>query len=84
MTVISKTGTVRQKLGTINQKNKVITNPRQHEKCCKKNNDDCLPKFNLCEPSPKTSFQTRIEFDAQLTEFRIEEHHEERVGTNIL
>ena len=45
--------------------------------------NDCPPKFNWCEPSPKTSFQTRIEFDAQLTEFRIEEHHEERVGTNI-
>ena len=32
----------------------------------------------------KKSFQTRIEFDAQLTEFRIEEHHEERVGKHIL
>ena len=34
------------------------------------------------EPSPKKSFQTRIECDAQLIELRIEEHHEERVGTN--
>ena len=32
----------------------------------------------------KKSFQTRMEFDVQLTEFRIEEQHEERVGTNIL
>ena len=36
------------------------------------------------EPSPKKSFQIRIEFDAQLTELRVEEHHEEREGTNIL
>ena len=48
-----------------------------------KGDDDCLPN-SIGEPSPKKSFQTRIEFDAQLTEFRIEEHHEERVGTNIL
>ena len=39
---------------------------------------------SIGEPSPKKSFQTRIECDAQLTEFRIEGHHEERVGTNIL
>ena len=50
----------------------------------KKGDDDCLPINSIGEPSPKRSFQTRIEFDAQLTEFRIEEHHEERVGTNIL
>ena len=64
----------------MNQKKEVITNPQQHEKMFQK----CLPsnKFNLCEPSPKTSFQIRIEFDAQLIEFRIEEHHEKRVGTN--
>ena len=36
------------------------------------------------EPSPKKSFQIRMEFDAQLTELRIEERHEERVGTNTL
>ena len=32
----------------------------------------------------KTSFQIRIEFDAQLTEFTTEEHHEEREGKNTL
>ena len=39
---------------------------------------------SIGEPSPKKSFQTRIECDAQLTELRVEEHHEERVGINIL
>ena len=41
-------------------------------------------KIQLVWTITKTSFQIRIEFDTQLTEFRIEEHHEERVGTNIL
>ena len=41
-------------------------------------------KIQLVWTITKTSFQIQIEFDAQLTEFRIEEHHEERVGTNIL
>ena len=83
--MISKTETVRQKLGITNQNQnrEVITNPQQHEKCCKKGDDDCLLN-SMGEPSPKKSLQTRIEFDAQLTEFRIEGHHEERVGTNIL
>ena len=41
------------------------------------------PKFNWWTIT-KRSFQTRIECDAQLTELRVEEHYEERVGTNIL
>ena len=41
-------------------------------------------KIQLVWTITKMSFQTRIEFDAQLTEFRIEKHHEKRVGTNIL
>ena len=49
----------------------------------KKGDNECLPN-STGEPFPKESFQTRIEFDAQLTEARIEGHHEERVGTNIL
>ena len=36
-------------------------------------------KIQLVWTITKTLFQTRIEFDAQLTEFRIKEHHEERV-----
>ena len=84
--MISKTETVRQKLGITNQNQnrEVITNPQQHEKCCKeKGYNDCLPN-SIGEPSPKKSFQTQTECDAQLTELRVEEHHEERVGTNIL
>ena len=49
----------------------------------KKGDDDCLPKFNWLTITQR-SFQTRIECDAQLTELRVGEHHEERVGTNIL
>ena len=41
-------------------------------------------KIQLVWTITETSFQIRIESDAQLTEFRIEEHHEERVGKNIL
>ena len=41
-------------------------------------------KIQLVWTITKKSFQTRTEFDAQLTEFKIEEHHEELVGTNIL
>ena len=48
-----------------------------------KGDDDCLPN-STGEPSPKKSFQTRIECDAQLTELRYEEYHEERVGKNTL
>ena len=36
------------------------------------------------EPSPKSRFKLKTEWDAQLTELRYEGHHEERVGTNIL
>ena len=46
----------------------------------KKNDDDCLQKSNLCEPSPKRHWSSNV----QLTEFRTEEHHEERAGTNTL
>ena len=49
----------------------------------KKGEDDCPPN-SIGEPSPKKSFQIRMEFDARLTESRVEEHHEERVGTNKL
>ena len=48
-----------------------------------KGDDDCLPKFNWWTITQK-SFQIRMGCDAQLTELRIEEHHEERVGTNLL
>ena len=41
-------------------------------------------KIQLVCTITETSFQIRIEFDAQLTGYRIEGHHEERVGTNIL
>ena len=36
------------------------------------------------EPSPKSRSKLKTECDAQLTELRYEEHHEERVGTNTL
>ena len=49
----------------------------------KKGDNDCLLN-SIGEPSPKKSFQIRIEGDTQLIELRIEEHHEERVGTNTL
>ena len=41
-------------------------------------------KLNLSEPSPKRHSRLNWSSNAQLTEFRIEEHHEERVGTNTL
>ena len=49
----------------------------------RKGDDDCLPN-SIGEPSPKSRSKLKIEYDAQLTELRFEEHHEERVGTNIL
>ena len=36
LTIISKTGTFRQKFRITNQKKEVTTNPQQHEKCRKK------------------------------------------------
>ena len=36
------------------------------------------------EPSPKGRSKLKTESDAQLTELRYEEYHEERVGTNTL
>ena len=39
---------------------------------------------SIGEPSPKGRSKLKTECDAQLTELRVEEHHEERVGTNIL
>ena len=41
-------------------------------------------KLNLSEPSPECLSRLNRSSNAQLTEFRTEEHHEERVGTNIL
>ena len=50
-----------------------------------KGDDDCLPNSTCVNHHQKKgSFQTRIEYDTQLTEFRTEGHYEERVGTNIL
>ena len=48
-----------------------------------KRDDDCLPN-STGEPSPKSRSKLKTEYDAQSTELRCEEHHEERVGTNIL
>ena len=48
-----------------------------------KGDDDCLPN-SMGEPSPKSYSKLKTEHDAQLTELRFEEHHEERVGTNTL
>ena len=75
-----KTRTARQKLGITNQKKEVTTNPQQHEKCCKK----WLPsnKHNLSEPSPKRPSKVNWSSNPQLTKFRTEERHEERVITN--
>ena len=36
------------------------------------------------EPSPKSRSKLKTECDAQLTELRYEEYHEERVGINKL
>ena len=49
-----------------------------------KGDDDCLPKIQTGKPSPKSRSKLKTECDAQLTEFRYEEYHEERVGTNVL
>ena len=82
LTVISKTGTIRQKLGITNQKNEVAKNPQQHEKCCK---NGCLATNPTCvNHHQKCRSRLIWSSNAQLTELRIEEHHEERVGTNIL
>ena len=64
-----------------NQKNEVATNPQQHEKCCK---NDCLFKINCQYPNHHWYITVKIQTrsNARLAEFRIEEHHEERVGTN--
>ena len=48
-----------------------------------KGDDDCLPN-STGEPSPESRSKLKTECDAQLTELRYEEHHEERVGTNML
>ena len=51
----------------------------------KKNDDDCLPTNSTCvNHHQKRRSRLTWSLNAQLTEFRIEEHHEERVGTNIL
>ena len=49
----------------------------------KKGDDDCLPN-STGEPSPKSRSKLKTEYDAQLTELRYEEYHEERVGINKL
>ena len=43
-----------------------------------------VSQFQTGEPSPKSRSKLETECDAQLTELRYEEYHEERVGTNIL
>ena len=48
-----------------------------------KKEDDCPPN-STGEPSPKGRSKFEWSSTHKLTEFRIEEHHEERVGTNIL
>ena len=66
-----------------NQNKGVTTNPQQQEKCCK---NDCLFKTNVQFLNHHQVSEQRLKRDlnARLAEFRIEEHHEERVGTNIL
>ena len=43
-----------------------------------------VSRISIGEPSPKGRSKLKTERNAQLTELRIEEHHEEREGTNIL
>ena len=62
LTVISKMGIVRQKLGITNQNqnSEVITNPRQHKKMLKKKNEMMtVSQIQLVNRHPKKSFQTQ-------------------------
>ena len=43
-----------------------------------------VSQIQLVNHHPKGRSKLKTECDAQLTELRFEEHHEERVGTNIL
>ena len=81
--MISKTETVRQKLGITNQNQnrEVITNPQQHENVAKKKEMMTVSQVQWVNHHPKV---VPTEYDAQLIELRVEEHHEERVGTNII
>ena len=43
-----------------------------------------VSQIHTGEPSSKSRSKLKTECDAQLTELRVEEYHEVRVGTNIL
>ena len=50
-----------------------------------KNDDDFIPTNSTCVNHHQNIVPDPFGVqNVQLTEFRIEEHHEERVGTNIL
>ena len=60
-----------------NQKKEVLQTLNQKR-------NDCLSKINCQHPNHHWNIRTKTQTksNARSTEFRLEEHHEERVGTN--